>query len=362
MTETNAAIPLFDDGAAEAFADRVCDSINSGAVALMISLGHRCGLFDILAKLPPSTSRQIAGAARLSERYVREWLAVMVAGGILRFEPGSATYVLPPEHAACLTRGATEGNLAAAAQALPMIGAVQDLIVECFETGSGTNYGQYPCFHQFMAEDSEQTVVAQLFDFVLPLAPELPARLEAGIEVLDAGCGAGRALIAMAERYPGSRFTGYDLCEDAIAAAKDGAAMAGLGNLRFAARDLTGFDETNCYDFITSFDAVHDQKDPQGLLTGIYGALRERGVYLMQDIGGSERLENNLEFPMAAFLYAISCTHCMPVSLGQGGEGLGAMWGWETAERMLKTAGFEAPERHLLAHDPMNVWFVSRKV
>ena len=81
----------------------------------------------------------------------------------------------------------------------------------------------------------------------------------------------------------------------------------------------------------------------------------------MQDIAGSAHLEKNLEFPMAAFLYAVSCSHCMPVSLGQGGKGLGTMWGWETAEAMLRSAGFAAPERHNLPHDPMNVWFVARK-
>ena len=81
----------------------------------------------------------------------------------------------------------------------------------------------------------------------------------------------------------------------------------------------------------------------------------------MQDIGGSAKLENNLDFPMAAFLYTASCMHCMAVSLGQGGAGLGTMWGWETAEAMLRDAGFESPERHTFEHDPLNVWFVARK-
>lgn len=104
-----------------------------------------------------------------------------------------------------------------------------------------------------------------------------------------------------------------------------------------------------------------DQKDPQGLLRSLHRALRAGGVYLMQDIGGSAHLENNLGFPMASLLYAISCVHCTPISLGQGGAGLGTMWGWETAQRMLREAGFDTVERHVLPHDPMNVWFVSRK-
>ena len=361
MTSSTTSTAAFDAPVAEAFADRIGETINAGAVALMISIGHRTGLFDSLAGRPPLTSHDIAAAAELSERYVREWLAVMVTGGIVTYDPARRTYALPAEHAACLTRNAPLGNLAVYAQNLPMMGAAQDRLLECFETGDGTVYEDYLHFHHVMAEDSAQTVVAQLFDAILPLAPELPARLADGIDVLDAGCGSGYAMAALAERYPNSRFAGYDLTADAIRAADEARAAAGLDNLRFAVRDLSGFDETEKYDLITSFDAVHDQKDPYALLCALYRALRPGGVYVMQDIAGSAQLENNIDFPMAAFLYAISCAHCMPVSLGQGGEGLGTMWGWETAERMLGDAGFGAIDRHVLPHDPMNVWFVSRK-
>ena len=361
MTLSETATLAYDEAAAESFAERIADTVTAGAVALMLSVGHRTGLFDTMREMAPATSHDIARMAELSERYVREWLATMVTGGIVRYDPAAQTYELPAEHAACLTRGAPLGNYAVAAQVLPMIGAVEQRVLDCFETGRGTRYDDYPCFHQVMAEDSGQTVVDQLFDTVLPLAPGLQARLEGGIDVLDAGCGRGRALIAMAERYPNSRFTGYDLSDDAIAAARAAASANGLSNTCFEARDLTGFNQPNAYDLVTSFDAVHDQKDPEGLIKGLYGALRSGGLYLMQDIAGSEALENNMEFPMAAYLYTISLMHCMPVSLGQGGAGLGTMWGWETAERMLNEAGFATIERHTLPHDPMNVWFVSQK-
>lgn len=361
MSSLAAVNDEIDMNAAEAFTETVGNIINSGAIAVMLSIGHRTGLFDALAALPPSTSEHIAKASGLSERYVREWLAVMVTGGIVTYDPTRRAYTLPPEHAACLTRDAPLGNMAVYAQFVPMAGSVQEKILDCFETGDGVSYGDYPCFHAIMAEDSEQTVVSQLFDTILPLAPGLPDRLEAGIDVLDAGCGSGKALIAMAKRYPKSRFTGYDLSGEAIASARKSADAQGLNNVTFTVCDLTGFSEPQSYDFITSFDAIHDQKDPQGLVSGIYRSLRDDGIYLVQDIGGSAKLENNLDFPFAAFLYTASTMHCMPVSLAQGGAGLGTMWGWETAEAMLKAAGFKAPERHVLPHDPMNVWFVARR-
>lgn len=351
----------FDTGKADAFLGRVAGLINDGAVAVMVGIGHRTGLFDTMTGLPPATSTEIAEEAALAERYVREWLAVMVTARIVTFDPLRGTYRLPAEHAATLTRGASFGNFAVYAQHVGLLGQVQARLLECFETGGGMSYGDYPCFHHMMAEDSAMTVTAVLFQHVLPLVSGLDQRLEDGIDVMDAGCGQGLALIAMAGRYPRSRFVGYDLSGEAIGHAAEVARRAGLGNVTFEARDLTGFAEREKFDFITSFDAVHDQKDPAGLIRGLHGALRTGGVYLMQDIGGSARLENNLDFPMASFLYAISCAHCTPVSIGQGGEGLGTMWGWETAESMLRDAGFAKVCRHVLPHDQMNVWFVARR-
>lgn len=353
--------PAFDSDRAGAFAEQVMDVINKGSAAAMISIGHRLGLFATLAGMRPASSAEIAAAAGLAERYVREWLAVMVTSGIIHYEPKRGTYLLPAEHAACLTPEGSLGNLAVYGQHVALLGEVQERLIALFRQGGGTTYADYPCFHQIMAEDSGQSVIAPLFDHVLPLAKGIDARLAAGIDVLDAGCGRGAALIAMAARYPASRFIGYDLGGDAIDFATRVARDMGLANIRFEQRDLTGFDDKARFDFITSFDAVHDQKDPAAFIKSLHDALKPGGIYLMQDIGGSARLENNLDFPMASLLYAMSCAHCTPISLGQGGAGLGTMWGWETAEQMLKDAGFTGVTKHRLAHDPMNIWFVSQK-
>lgn len=350
-----------ETGAAEVFAERVCGILDGGAVAIMLSVGHRTGLFDVMAGMPPSSSAAIAAKASLAERYVREWLAVLVMADIVRYDPGERTYHLPSTHAACLTRDAPLGNMAFFGEHIALLGQVRDHVLECFSSGGGTRYEDYPCFHQLMAEDSGQTVVVQLFDIILPLVADLSERLEKGVEVMDAGCGRGLALLAMARRYPGSSFTGYDLCRDAIEFGQHRATTEGLENIRFEQRDLSDYDEEERYDFITSFDAVHDQKDPQALLHSLYRALKPGGFYLMQDIGASANLENNRDFPLAAVFYAVSCFHCMPVSLGQGGLGLGTMWGWETAQSMLQFAGFSDIRLHRLPHDPTNVWFVSHK-
>lgn len=361
MKESTQSICSFDQLQADNFANTIARTLDAGAVSLMLSVGHKLELFDLLADSPPSTSQQIAERSGFAERYVREWLAVMVVSQVLKYDPADKTYYLPAEHAASLTRSSPSGNLAVYAQFIPLVSAVYPKLLDLFKSGGGLTYQEFPCFHDVMTEDSSQSVVSELIETILPLAGDLPQRLEKGIDVLDAGCSKGLALLKMAKEYPDSYFTGYDFCSDAIEQAKINAQKAGIKNIRYETFDLTNFTDSSRYDLITSFDAVHDQKDPETFLGNIYQALKPGGVHLMQDIGGSAQLEQNYEFPMAALLYTISCTHCTPVSLAQGGVGLGTMWGRETALKMLKQAGFQLIDQKVFDHDPMNIWFISRK-
>ncbi len=347
----------------EAFGERLLGSLNAAAMCLMTSVGHRTGLFDTMAGLPAATSEEIASAAGLSERYVREWLGAMVTARVIEHDPGTGTYTLPPEHAAWLCRKAQADNMAVFAQYIPLLGSVEEPLIESFRNGGGVPYERFGRFHEVMAEDSGQSVLSSLFEHILPLVPGIVERLEHGIDVLDAGCGQGRAIARMARRFPASRFTGVDLSEEAIRSARLAVEREGLRNLTFEARDLSDFDRTGrpeVFDFITTFDAVHDQADPAALLRGIRRSLRGEGVYLMQDIHASSRLHENLDHPMGTFLYTISCMHCMTVSLAQDGKGLGAMWGRQTAERMLREAGFSRIEVRRLQHDIQNDYWVIR--
>lgn len=351
----------FDSTKAEAFAEQMLGILNSGAIALMTSIGHRTELFDTMADLPPSTSQQIAAAAGLNERYVREWLGAMVTGHLIDYNPIDKTYTLPAEHAAFLTRDAASDNIAPFAQYIPLLGAVEDQIIDCFYKGGGVPYSEYKRFHAVMAEDSGQTTVSALFDHVLPLIPGLTEALQRGIEVLDLGCGSGRALNKLAEAFPNTRFTGYDFSGEAIANASAEAQLRKLHNIEFEVKDAATLDERDRYDLITTFDAIHDQAKPDVVLRNIYNALRPDGVYLMQDIHAATDVGGNLEHPVAPLLYTISCLHCMTVSLAYGGMGLGAMWGQEKALQMLGEAGFTQVEIKRLAHDFQNDYYIIRK-
>jgi SAM-dependent methyltransferase len=347
-----------DQAKAERFAQSMLGTINQASMALMLSVGHRTGLFDTLATLPAATSERIADAAGLNERYVREWLGAMVVGRVVEYDTQAKTYALPPEHAAFLTRTAAGDNLANTMQWVSVLGSVEDQVIEKFKHGGGVHYCEFHRFHEVMASESDHTVVAALQPHILPLADSLIDRLEAGIDVLEIGCGSGRASCHLAERFPNSRFTAYDLCEDAV---KVGAAIKeekGLDNLTIRTRDITRLDHAGAFDLVLAFDVVHDQKDPAKVLDNVRAAMREGGTFLMQDIRASSYLENNMDHPLGPLFYTISTMHCMTVSLAQGGAGLGTVWGEELAVQMLGEAGFDKVTVRQLDHDMMNNYYI----
>jgi len=354
----------FDKARAEAFAGNLMTVLNHGSLCLMLSIGHRTGLFDVLSGLPPATSEEIASKSGLNERYVREWLGAMVTARVVEVDAGTLRYSLPAEHAASLTRAAAADNIAVFAQYVAIMGDVEDEIIECFRNGGGVPYSRFSRFHDVMAEDSGQSVLSSLETHILPLVPGLADRLSAGISVLDLGCGRGRILNRLAALYPKSRFVGMDFSQDAIAGARQDASSAGRDNIEFVTIDLSDFHERatpGSFDFITTFDAIHDQARPLNVLKGIHRALKPDGVYLMQDISGSSSVHEDIEHPIGTFLYTISCMHCMTVSLAQGGEGLGAMWGEGKAREYLQKAGFRSITKNRLAHDIQNNWYVVTK-
>src|SRR5688572_27113449 len=276
----------FDPRKAEAFAGKLLGALNQGAMCLMTSIGHRTGLFDAMKGRPPSTSGEIAGAAGLNERYVREWLGAMTTAGVIEVDAASERFHLPDEHAASLTRSAGADNVAVFAQYVAILGQVEEDILECFRNGGGVPYERFPRFHEVMAEDSGQSVLSSLESHILPLVPGLTERLTRGIRALDVGCGRGRIPIRLAELFPASRFVGMDLSPQAIEQARADASARRATNIEFVQMDLSAFDvdaAPDAFDFVTTFDAVHDQARPLRVLKGIHTTLRRDGVYLMQD-------------------------------------------------------------------------------
>ena len=346
---------------AQAFAGQMLGIMNGASLALMTSIGHQTGLFDTMAGLAPSTSQQVAAAAGLNERYVREWLGAMVTGRIVEYDPAGGTYTLPPEHAGFLTRAAGTNNMASFTQFIPMVGIVEAGIINSFRNGGGVPYSEYPGFTKLMAEMSGATYDGTLIEKTLPLIPGLVAQLQSGIDVADLACGSGHAINVMAKAFPNSRFTGFDFSETGIATGTAEAKSLGLSNARFVLQDISLLSTPAAFDLITVFDGIHDQAKPRIVLKNIAAALKPGGTFLMVDVAASSHVHENLDHPLAPFFYTISTMHCMTVSLALGGEGLGAAWGEQKARELLAEAGFAQVDVQRVEGDMMNNYYIATK-
>ena len=164
----------------QGFDERFVEVINSAALALMVSIGHRTGLFDVMEGAQPMTSVELAEASGLDERYVREWLSAMATGRVVELDVPSASFWLPAERAQWLTRSAGADNLARIAQYISVLGAVEDDIVRCFHEGGGVPYERFARFHEVMMEESGAGVRDSLEEHVLPIVPGLGRAARAG--------------------------------------------------------------------------------------------------------------------------------------------------------------------------------------
>jgi SAM-dependent methyltransferase len=353
-------MPELDRVKQEAFARKMAGILNGAALALMTSIGRQTGLFEVMAGRPPSTSEDIAAAAGLNERYVREWLGALVSGGLVEYDPPGQTYRLPAEHAAVLTHAAGPRNMARFTQYVPMLAEVEAEVIRSFRQGGGVPYAKYPRFQTLMAESSALRFDSLLLEQMVPLTGAVEA-LAAGVEALDIGCGRGHAANLLARAFPKSRFAGYDLSEEGIAAARQEAQALGNANVRFEVRDLAVLDEPARYHLITAFDVIHDQAAPAEVLNAVGRSLASAGTFLMQDVRASSAVQDNVAHPLGPFLYTMSTMHCMTVSLARDGAGLGTVWGEQKARAMLQAAGFDRLEVHRLADDLLNNYYVARR-
>ena len=349
-----------DESRMEAFAEQLFGFYTGGMLTYLIDIGHRTGLFAAAAQAPATTG-ELAARAGLKERYVREWLGAMVTGGLLAYEPASATYTLPPEHAACLTGGGAN-DLAPFALLNTHLAKHLEGVTQAFREGGGVPYEEFrPEFTEVMDGLGRGGFDQSLLDEWLPLVPDVPEMLAAGLRVADIGCGTGHAVVTMAKAFPNSRFVGYDLAEDAIAQARQEAAEEGLDNASFELRDAADLTGAEPFDLAFVFDAVHDQVAPARVLKNIHDLLAPGGTFLMFEPAVSSHLEENVAHPLAPYLYSISTLHCLTISLAHDGAGLGTAWGEQLAGQMLREAGFAEVDRKDLPREPINALFVARK-
>jgi SAM-dependent methyltransferase len=354
------------------FSKKMIDILNYGSLNLAMAIGYRTGLFDAMDGFDePQDVEAIAQKSGLNRRYVKEWLGVMATGGVVEVaadEDDRSRYRLPKAHADVLTRRSGNANLGVYTQEIPLLTTcAMEAVLEGFHSGQGVAYENYPRFQAFMSELANAKHRQVLVEKFLPWVADgrILKNLQSGIRVCDLGCGEGLATVLMARAYPASRFTGIDISADALDTARQGAEAGHLKNVEFvmldAADEQTHRQYAAAFDYVTAFDAIHDQSRPLAALKGVHAMLKPGGLFSMIDIAAESRVAGNLDHPMGPFLYTVSLMHCMPVGLVNGGTGLGMMWGRQKAVEMLGEAGFVQVDVQQIPEDPFNLHYLCEK-
>jgi 2-polyprenyl-3-methyl-5-hydroxy-6-metoxy-1,4-benzoquinol methylase len=328
-----------DWGKVKEFAGLMLNDLGAAMQGALTYIGDRLGIFKALAAAGSVTSAELANRTGLNERYLREWLGAMMAAKYVTYDPASGRYTMPREHAMILADENSPYFMGGFMQMIVPEVAMAPKLLESFRTGKGVPQSEYPPeVFEAIERGSAPMYRSRLVKRWLPAMPQVVECLSAGGSALDVGCGSGRAVIAMASAFPKAKIHGYDAHPGSVERARANAKAAGVA-------DRVTFDVVDCtklsaeqFDFISTFDVVHDSVDPAGLLKSIRNGLKPEGTHLMVEMNVSAKPEDNIN-PLGRMMYSASTMYCMTVSLAHGGAGIGALMGEPKARELASEAG-----------------------
>lgn len=330
-----------DKDRVKGFVEHLFRDMSGAMVAGLVDVGVRTGLFQVMSGKGPMSAEQVAEDSGLQPRYVKEWLAGMVCGGYLDYDPGAQSYTLPDEHAYLLASEGTDHYAGGMFRMAPVLLGLAPRVALAFRDGGGVPFEDFGD-EGILALDliNRGNYQHRFAGYWLKALPDVLDRLTSGARVLDVGCGVGHVCLALAEAFPRSTVVGIDTDRESVRRASENADEAGLSaRATFRAQSTAELDPAQPFDLITACDCVHDFTDPVRTLQEIRGLLRDDGTLFAVEPRVADRLEDNIN-PVATMFYGFSVFHCMTQSLARGGPGLGTCMGPARMEALVREAGF----------------------
>lgn len=311
--------PSIDSSALGALVTRAVEDISAAYGGVLISVGHKLGLYKAMAGAGPLSSKELARRSECAERYLREWLNAQVAGGYMLYHSVSDTYELSPEQALVLADPDSPYFMPEAWNVPASMWLDESKTLAAFRTGKGVAWGEHDArLHCGVASFYRNGYRASLVQEWLPALDGVVSRLRSGIEVADVGCGHGHSTILMAKAFPNSRFFGFDVHAPSIAEARRHAAEAGVAErVYFEVARATDYPDRG-YGLVTFFDCLHDLGDPVAAAAYANRVLADDGTVMLVEPFARDRLEDNLS-PVARLYYAASTTICCAHAISEGG-------------------------------------------
>ena len=329
----------------EQFAGQVVTDLAAAMAGVMTNLGHKLGLYRVMAESGPINSDELARRTNTNERSVREWLNGQVAGGYVQFDPNTKHYLLPPEHAFVLANPDSPAFLTPAFDVAATLWHDEDQILAAFRSGKGMGWHEHNC-RLFTGTEAffRNGYRAHLIQSWIPSLSGVQEQLANGGRVADLGCGHGASVILMAQAFPKSKFVGIDYHESSISVARERAKQAGVADqIRFEVatpRVLASSKER--FDLVCFMDSLHDMGDPLEAVWASRQAMAPEGALMLVEPFAKDRSEENVG-PVARMYYSASVGLCTQNALSQGGRySLGAQAGTTQLLAILKDAGFRS--------------------
>jgi SAM-dependent methyltransferase len=330
-----------DHSKLEALLAKMVGDMGAAAVAPLVIVGDRLGLYKALAGNGPMTTEDLAEATGTTERYVREWCAAQAGSGYIDYDGPSGRFSMSPEQQAVFADDDSPTCMTGGYYGIGSMFIDEPKITHAFRSGEGVSWGDHSeCLfcgtEKFFRPGYKASLVAEW----LPALDGVVEKLEQGGTVADVGCGHGASTIVMAEAFPNSTFTGFDFHDASVECADARAAESGLANVRFETAAAKHFPGSG-YDLIAFFDCLHDMGDPVGALAHARQALAPGGAVMIVEPFAHDDLEHNLN-PVGRMYYSFSTMVCTPASISQEvGLALGAQAGPKRLGDVARKAGFE---------------------
>ena len=326
----------------------VFSKLEGAVTAGMIHLGDRLGLYQSLSSFShPVTSDELAASLQLHPRWVQEWIHNQASARLIEVsidEQGIETYSMTPEAIVVLADELHPAFGMGMFHRLPQTMSGLTALPESFRTGIGLDYDSHGPEGAVGIERSfEPWSRSYLLPVVLPALDGAVSRLEGGALVADIGCGAGGAALRMAQAFPKSSVTGYDISRYALDRALEKKSIDETTNVHFVDPRVSPLPGDESLDLVTAFDCIHDMTHQQDVMATIRGSLKPDGIWLLVDIKALDTFgENMAKNPMASLMYGISVMSCMSSAMSTvGGAGLGTLGLPESkAREMASAAGF----------------------
>jgi SAM-dependent methyltransferase len=327
--------------------------------AVLVHVGDKLGLYKAMAGAGPLTPSELAAKTRTAERYVREWLCNQAAGGYVAYDAATGKFELTEEQAFCLANEESPTFLPGGFESLAAVFVDEPKITAAFRSGKGVGWHEHDArLFSGTARFFRPGYAANLVSSWIPALEGVDAKLRAGGNVADIGCGFGHSTMVMARAYPKSTFVGFDYHQPSIERARAIAKEEGVADrVRFevaGAKDYPGAG----FDLVAFFDCLHDMGDPVGAVRHVRDSLSSEGAVLLVEPFAGDKIEDNLN-PIGRIMYGFSTSICCPASLSQEvGLALGAQAGEARLRSVFKEAGMTRFRR--ATETPFNLVFEAK--